>query len=276
MRRNVVSIVLSFGIVACGGGDGGPSLTTHSPVPTALVITSSTDLLKINQSASVHTHGHDVRRKQWHRRRNMEERQSGRSHRRFERPRRRAPDRARPRFRRSRTDCARRRGPFACCRTIKVVGRGDWRARAAARPTETGPERTSAARCPSASLLPFALALTQDRDTAAGNATLDDVVGPVQGSDSHLAVSWGVAGAFTVTDEGITLDVTVTDWDDDDDRQPADDRPLCPRYFARHSLQGSVRFDGELRTVAKSSATPLSPAGGPHHLRRALAAITRR
>ena len=65
---------------------------------------------------------------------------------------------------------------------------------------------------PVGTLLPFGLALTQDRDTASGTATLDDVVGPVQGS-IRLAGQLDVGGTFTFTDEGVTIDVTVTEWE---------------------------------------------------------------
>ena len=50
MRGNLVSLVLVFGLVSCGGeGERPPTSPTPTPTPTALAITSSTDLLKINQ-----------------------------------------------------------------------------------------------------------------------------------------------------------------------------------------------------------------------------------
>jgi hypothetical protein len=55
MRGNVVALVLGFGfalgVASCGGSEGGPATPT-APAPTVagLAITSSTDLMKINQS----------------------------------------------------------------------------------------------------------------------------------------------------------------------------------------------------------------------------------
>ena len=272
MRRNVVSIVLSFGIVACGGGDGGPSLTTHSAVPTALVITSSTDLLKINQSATFTLMA------------TMSDGSSGTvaGTWRSDSPAVATVDsngRVMGAGSGETAISAESNGLRAAPRTIRVLpdyqGRwsGDWRVGGCT--TDGDWARTDICReVPVGMVLPFALALTQDRDTAAGNVTLDDVVGPVLGS-IRTGGQLGVTGAFNVTDEGITIDVTVTDWE----TTTTDNQRMTGRFalaFRAASLQGSVRFDGELRIVAKSSATPLSPAGGPHHLRRALAAITRR
>jgi hypothetical protein len=164
-------------------------------------------------------------------------------------------------------------------RTVRVLpdyqGRwsGDWRL--AGCTTDGDWVRSDICRdVPVGVLLPFALALTQDRDAAAGSVTLDDVAGPVQGA-IRAGGQLGLAGAFTVTDEGITIEVTVIDWD----TTTTDNQRMTGRFvlvFRAAPLQGSVRFDGELRIVAKSAATPLSAAGRQGQVRRALAAAARR
>jgi hypothetical protein len=100
-----------------------------------------------------------------------------------------------------------------------------------------------------------------------------DVAGPVQGP-IQLAGHLGVGGTFTFTDEGITMDVTVTDWE----TTTTDNQRMTGRFVLAvraAGLQGSVRFDGELRVVAKSGAT-VSPTGRQGQMRRALAAAMRR
>jgi hypothetical protein len=127
---------------------------------------------------------------------------------------------------------------------------------------------------PVGSLSPFALALTQDRDSAAGNVTLDDVAGPVEGP-IQPGGELTLAGAFTSTDEGVTLDASVTDWE----TTTTDNQRLGGRFalvFRAPGLQGSVRFNGELRIVAKTAAAPLSPTRGELPLRQALTTATRR
>jgi hypothetical protein len=169
-------------------------------------------------------------------------------------------------------------GARATPRTIRVLpdyqGRwsGDWRLAGC---TPDGDwARTDICRdVPVGTLLPFGLTLTQNRDTATGTATLDDVAGPVQGS-IRLAGQLGVGGTFTFTDQGITIDVTVTDWE----TTTTDNQRMTGRFvvvFRAAGLQGSVRFDGELRIVSKSAAT-MAPAGRQRQLRNALAAATRR
>jgi hypothetical protein len=184
-----------------------------------------------------------------------------------------APVRGRPLFGRNRAAFAPRRGPFACCRTTRGVGAviGDSQA---ARPTVTGPRSDICRDVPVGTLLPFGLTLTQDRETASGTATLDDVVGPVQGS-IRPAGQLGVGGTFTFTDEGVTIDVTVTDWE----TTTTDNQRMTGRFavvFRAARLQGSVRFDGELRIVAKSAAASVPAAPGQYRLRRLLTAVTRR
>jgi len=274
MKRTLAVLVLVFAVVSCGGGDGQPPPGSPTPLPTTtgLAITSSTDLLKINQSetftltasmsdgstrtvagtwrsdspavASVESNGR------------VTGAGSGET-----------------------AISAESNGQRAAPRTIRVLpdyqGRwnGDWRL--AGCTTDGDWARSDICRdVPVGTLLPFGLTLTQDRDTVAGTATLDDVAGPVQGS-IRLAGQLGVGGTFTFTDEGITIDVTVSDWE----TTTTDNQRMTGRFvlvFRAARLQGSVRFDGELRIVAKSAATPLSPAGRQGHLHRALAAATRR
>jgi hypothetical protein len=272
MRRNVLSIVLSFGLVACGGSDGVGPPTSPSPSTTALVITSSTDLLKISHSetftltATMSDGSSRTVAGTW----------------RSDSPAVATVDgngRVTGAGSGETAISAESNGLRAVPRTIRVLpdyqGRwsGDWRVGGCT--TDGDWARSDICReVPVGMVLPFALALTQDRDTAAGDVTLDDVVGPVRGS-IRTGGQLGVTGAFTMTDEGITIDVTVTDWE----TTTTDNQRMTGRFalvFRAAGLQGSVRFDGELRIVAKSAAAPLSPAGGPRHLRRALAAITRR
>jgi hypothetical protein len=170
-------------------------------------------------------------------------------------------------------------GLRAAPRTIRVLpdyqGRwsGDWRLAGC---TADGDwSRSDICReVPVGTLLPFGLALTQDRDTASGTATLDDVVGPVQGS-IRLAGQLGVGGTFTFTDEGVTIDVTVAEWE----TTTTDNQRMTGRFvlvFRAARLQGSVRFTGELRIVAKSAAASVPAAPGRYRLRRLLTALTRR
>ena len=118
------------------------------------------------------------------------------------------------------------------------------------------------------------LTLTQERDNAAGTVTLADVTGPVQGAippGGQLILN----GAFTTTDEGIVIDTTVVDWE----TTTTDNQRMTGRFalaFRAAGLQGSVRFNGELRIVAKSATALVPQANGPHRLRRLLTAATRR
>jgi hypothetical protein len=127
---------------------------------------------------------------------------------------------------------------------------------------------------PVGSLSPFELALTQGRDSAAGTVTLDDVAGPVQGAIQRGG-QLTLAGAFTAAGEGIALDASITDWE----TTTTDNQRLSGRFalvFRAAGLQGTVRFNGELRIVAKTAAAPLSPTRGELSLRRALTTATRR
>ncbi len=274
MRANAVSLVLVFGLVSCGGEDRvlPPAPPPVTVTPTALAITSSTDLLKINQSetftltASMSDGSTRTVGGTW----------------RSDSPAVATVDsngRVTGAGSGETAISAESNGLRSAPRAIRVLPdyqgnwTGDWRLTGCT--TDGDWAGTDICReVPVGSLLPFGLALTQNRDMATGNATLDDVVGPVQGP-IRPGGQLGVAGAFPITDEGITLDVTVTDWD----TTTTDNQRMTGRFvlvFREARLQGSVRFDGELRTVAKSAAGLLSPAGAQHRLRRALAESARR
>lgn len=270
MRGHVVPLALVCGLVSCGGKP--PTTPPIDLGTTAVAIAASTDLLKINQSetftltatmtdgstrtvagtwrsesAAVATVDSNGR---------VTGAGSGET-----------------------AISAESNGLRAAPRALRVLpdyhGRwsGDWRINGCT----TDGDWAGSDICrdvPVGSLLPFALALTQNRDAAAGNVTLDDVAGPIQGS-IQLGGQLGATGAFTFTDEGITIDVAVTDWQ----TTTTDNQRMTGRFvlvFRTALLQGSVRFDGELRIVSKSAATPLSASGRQGSLRRALAAVKRR
>jgi Big-like domain-containing protein len=269
-----IPIVLAFGITSCGGGDGPRPPTSPQPPPTitGLAITSSTDLLKINQSetftltATMSDGGTRPITGTW----------------RSDSPAIANVDsggRVTGVGSGETAISAESNGARATPRTIRVLpdyqGRwsGDWRV--AGCMADGDWSRSDICReLPVGTLMPFGLALTQDRDTATGTVTLDDVAGPVQGS-IRLAGELGVGGTFIITDEGLTIDVSVTDWE----TTTTDNQRMTGRFvvvFRQATLRGSVRFDGELRIVTKSAATTLSAAGRKGQLRRALDGVRRR
>jgi len=272
MRGNVVVLVLLLGIVSCGGGGGGPVTPTPSPpTVTGLAISSSTDLLKINQSetftvtATMSNGSTGTVTATW----------------RSENPAVANVDangRVTGIGSGETAISAESNGVRAVPRTIRVMpdyqGRwsGDWRVAGCTADGDWA--RTNICRdVPVGSLSPFALALTQDRDRAAGNVTLDDVSGPVEGS-IRPGGQLSLAGAFTLTEAGIVLDTTVGDWE----TTTTDNQRMTGHFtlaFRAAGLQGSARFNGELRIVAKTAAAPLF-AGRELRLRRALTAATRR
>lgn len=276
MTRNVGALVLvlglPFGAVSCGG-DGGPTAPTPPPATvTGLAITSSTDLLKINQSgtftatATMSNGSTAIVTATW----------------RTDNPAVATVDssgRVTGMASGEASISAEANGVRATPRTLRVLpdyhGRwsGDWRV--AGCTTDGDWARTDICRdVPVDSLLSFALALSQDRDNTSGNVTLDDVTGPVQGP-IRLDGQLNVAGAFTSTDGGLVIDTTVADWE----TATTDNQRMTGRFtlnFRAAGMKGSVRFNGELRIVAKTAATPLSATGGQLRLRRALSAATRR
>jgi hypothetical protein len=170
-------------------------------------------------------------------------------------------------------------GVRATPRSIRVLpdyqGRwsGDWRVAGCTADGDWA--RTDVCRdIPVGTLLPFGLALTQNRDTATGNVQLDDVGGPVEGSISlggHLVI----AGRFTSADAGIVIEAAVGDWE----TVTTDNQRMTGRFsltFRAPGLQGSVRFNGEPRIVAKTAAAALSATGAERRIRRALIAAARR
>ncbi len=186
---------LLLGLVSCGGGEEGPPNTGPSPTVTGLSITSSTDLLKINQSetftvtATMSNGSTTAVTASW----------------RSENPTVATVDangRVTGIGSGETAISAESNGVRATPRTIRVLpdyqGRwsGDWRI--AGCTTDGDWARTDICRdVPVDSLLNLALVLTQDRDNASGNVTLDDLTGPAQGPirpGGHL----NLAGAFTV------------------------------------------------------------------------------
>ena len=271
MRANVAALVLVLGAVSCGGGEA-PGPTSPTPTVTGLAISSSMDLLKINQSGTftataTMSNGSTATVTATWRSENAAVATVD------------ANGRVTGIGSGETAISAESNGVRATPRTIRVLpdyhGRwtGDWRIAGCTADGDWG--RTDICReVPVGSLLPFALALTQDRDNASGNVTLDDVAGPVQGP-IRPGGQLSLAGAFTSTDQGIVLDATIADWE----TTTTDNQRLSGRFvlvFRAAGLQGSVRFDGELRVVAKTAAAPLTATGGELRLRRALTAAIRR
>lgn len=280
MKGNVVPLVLVFGlplaVASCGGGgEGGTPAPPTLPTPTvtALAITSSTDLLKINQAetftvTATMSNGSTATATATWRSDNQAVATVD------------ANGRVTGTGSGETAISAESNGVRATPRTIRVLpdyhGRwnGDWRVAGCAADGDWA--RTDICRdVPVGSLLSFALALTQDRDATTGNVSLDDVAGPVQGP-IRLDGQLNLAGAFTSTDEGFVLDATLADWE----TTTTDNQRMTGRFnlvFRAARLQGSVRFNGELRVVAKTAAAPLSETHGQlRRLRRALSAAARR
>ena len=272
MKANAVVLVLVLGLGSCGGDRETPQIAGPSPVIAGLAISSSTDLLKIKQSetftvtATMSNGSTSTVTATW----------------RSENPTVATVDasgRVTGVGSGETAISAEASNVRATPRRIRVLpdyqGRwsGDWRV--AGCTTEGDWGRTDICRDVRVdSLLSLALTLTQDRDNASGNVTLDDVAGPVQGP-IRPGGQLNLAGAFTEADEGIVLEITISDWE----TTTTDNQRMTGRFtlaFRATGLQGSVRFNGELRIVAKSGAASVSATGGQLRLRRALAAAARR
>lgn len=119
----------------------------------------------------------------------------------------------------------------------------------------------------------FALALTQTRDAVTGSVDFAEP-GPVEGSvrmSGHLVLE----GAYTLTFEDVAMEVTVSDWE----TLTMDNEMMTGRFTVRFRLSGvsgSLTIRNGLRTVTKTSATPLVGRAGRAGQRTALAAIARR
>ena len=107
------------------------------------------------------------------------------------------------------------------------------------------------------------LVLTQNRDTATGTLDLGiEPPGPLQGS-IQLNGDLGLAGAFTGTSEGITLEVTVSDWQ----TRTIDNQQMTGRFrvtIRTPGLAGSVTADFQLRVVSKTGPTAGATARERH------------
>jgi hypothetical protein len=129
---------------------------------------------------------------------------------------------------------------------------GDWQVRSC---SATGDWAGACAEFPPGDLFGFTLNATQTRDTITGTTDFgDDLPGPITGTiatNGHLAVT----GTYTVNVEGISLEVTVSDWD----TNTTDNQTMTGRLrltFRAAGLQGTLQNDGEIRVVTKVSSTP--------------------
>lgn len=110
-------------------------------------------------------------------------------------------------------------------------------------------------------LFGFTLNATQTRDTITGTTDFgDNIPGPVTGTiatDGHLAV----AGTYTISIEGLSLEVTVSDWD----TNTTDNQTLTGRFrltLRVSGLAGALAVNGDIRVVTKVSSTPSAVQAG--------------
>ena len=148
-------------------------------------------------------------------------------------------------------------------RLLKVVPdyhggwRGDWSVAACA---EEGGWTGVCGEFPNGSLWLLILSITQNRDTVTGTTDFGDMKGPVTGTirtTGHLVLT----GTYTVAYEGITVEVTLSEWE----TTTTDNERMTGRFrvsFRAAGIQGSFRLDGDLRIVSKTSATPLGGVPG--------------
>ena len=132
--------------------------------------------------------------------------------------------------------------------------RGDWRVAACA---EEGDWRGICREFTNAALFALNLGLTQARDSVTGTTDFgDELPGPVTGTigmSGHLVVS----GTYTITLEGIPIEVTVSNWQ----TLTTDNERMTGRFrlgMRAAGLQGSFSTDGDLRIVTKVSATTIA------------------
>jgi hypothetical protein len=165
---------------------------------------------------------------------------------------------------------------FRGTRLVRVVpdyqGRwsGDWSVTGC---TENGDFAGICAGYVVGDLYGLTLVSNQARDTMTGTTDFgDNLPGPVTGTiqmNGHLVVN----GTYTITSEGVTIEITVSNWD----TFTADNLRMTGhlRVTGRAvGLQGSFSVDGDLRIVTKTSTTPAgsTPTGTPA-LRPALARL---
>jgi len=119
----------------------------------------------------------------------------------------------------------------------------------------------------------FALALTQNRDSVTGTVDFGEP-GPVSGSirtSGHLVVD----GTFTATTEGLPLAVAVSDWE----TLSMDNEQMSGHFTLRFSLpgvSGSLLIGNDLRSVTKTSSTPLIGRATRNGPKAPLSALVRR
>jgi hypothetical protein len=272
--RNLVVVALLTTMVACGGKGGGSPTAPSAPTPTitGLSITPATDLIKIKASESFTatatfsdgssrpvqaTWGTDT-------------------------PGVATIDssgRATGVASGQATIFADYPGAQRATRLLRVVPdyhgrwRGDWSVTACA---EEGDWRGVCQEFTIGSLWLLNLTVTQTRDTVTGTTDFgEDLPGPVTGTirmSGHLEVS----ATYTVTFEGIPVEITVSNWE----TITTDNERMTGRLrmgMRATGVQGSFRTDGELRIVTKTSATPLITApSDAGNFSRAIARIVRR
>lgn len=140
---------------------------------------------------------------------------------------------------------------------------------------DEGDWKGACADFPNGDLYMLVLALTQTRDALTGTADFGEPGGAVRGSirmSGHL----GLEGSQVITDEGLTLELTLANWE----TLTTDNERMTGRFgliFRATGLTGSLRLDCELRIMSKTSATPLVGADrqGDNALRQHLLAALR-
>jgi hypothetical protein len=118
------------------------------------------------------------------------------------------------------------------------------------------------------SLWALAFVANQTRDAVSGTIDFgDNLPGPVTGTiamNGHLTVS----GTYAVVTEGISVEVTVSNWD----TTSTDNMRMTGHFrltLRMGGIQGSVSTDGDLRIVAKGTTpTAITPGGIVHALGR--------
>lgn len=268
--RNLVVVGLLSTTVACGGGGGSPTAPPSTPTLTGLSITPATDLVRIkaNETFAANatfsdgssrtvqsTWGSDAP--------GVATIESG--------------GRVTGVASGQATIFADYQGQHAT-RLLRVLpdyqGRwqGDWSMSGCG---DEGDWRGACGELALGSLWAIALEATQNRDAVNGTVDFgDNQPGQVAGTirmSGHLVLS----GTYTIVQDGLPFEFAVSDWETlttDNDRMTGRFR-LTMRVAG---LQGSLRLDGELRVVAKTSAMSLVGArGDAARLPRALARFVR-
>jgi hypothetical protein len=120
----------------------------------------------------------------------------------------------------------------------------------------------------SAPLYEMGLVLTQNRDSVTGTIDVGtEAPGAVQGP-IHMNGDLGLTGTFVETVEGVSIEVTVSNWE----TRTSDNQRMTGRFritFRAAGLTGSGVVDAELSAFTKTGAA-IRAAGGDAGARRAL------